>query len=166
MRRLKIAVVGGGGFRTPMVHAGILSRTDRLPVGELCLQDLDACRLRRVAAVLRGQAEEARRSVPLRTTTSLAEALAGADLVLCAIRVGGARARAADERFALQLGLLGQETVGAGGILFALRTIPVMGGIAAEIRRRAPNAWVLNFTNPAGIVTEALIRVLGDRVIG
>ncbi|MGH7911317.1 MAG: adenosylhomocysteinase, partial [Candidatus Dormibacteraceae bacterium] len=84
MRRLKIAVVGGGGFRTPMVHAGILSRTDRLPVGELCLQDLDACRLRRVAAVLRGQAEEARRSVPLRTTTSLAEALAGADLVLCA----------------------------------------------------------------------------------
>lgn len=163
---LKVAVLGGGGFRTPMVHAGILSRGPRLPVRELWLQDREPARLERIAAVLRGQAEENGGGPDLRLTTDLAPALDGADLVLCAIRVGGEAARAADERAVLELGLLGQETVGAAGILYGLRTVPVMRGLADEIVRRAPDAWVLNFTNPAGLVTEAMTPALGERVIG
>ena len=163
---LKLTVLGGGGFRTPMVHAGLLSRAGRLAVDEVWLQDRDAARLDRIAAVLRGQAEEAGAGPELRVTTDLGAALDGADLVLCAIRVGGEAARAADERAVLDLGLLGQETVGAAGILYALRTVPVMRTIAAEIARRAPRAWVLNFTNPAGLVTEAMTPALGERVIG
>ncbi len=163
---LKVTVLGGGGFRTPMVHAGLLSRFDRLPVSELWLQDLEPRRLERITAVLRGQAAEAGAGPELHLTTDLTSALDGADLVLCAIRVGGEAARAADERAVLDLGLLGQETVGAAGILYGLRTAPVMRRLADEIARRAPSAWVLNFTNPAGLVTEAMVPALGERVIG
>ena len=163
---LKVAVLGGGGFRTPMIHAGLLSRARALPVAELCLYDVEAARLERIASVLRGQAEEAGTGPTVRVTTDLGPALDGADLVLCAIRVGGEAARAADERAVLDLGLLGQETVGAAGILYGLRTVPVMRDLAACIARRAPGAWVLNFTNPAGLVTEAMTPLLGEHVIG
>lgn len=163
---LKVAVLGGGGFRTPMLHAGLLSRIRSLPVGELWLQDLDPRRLERIATVLRGQAQEAGGGPQVHLTTELAPAVDFADLVLCAIRVGGAEGRAADERAVLDLGLLGQETVGAAGILYGLRTVPVMHDLASEIARRAPRAWVLNFTNPAGLVTEAMRPPLGERVIG
>ena len=87
-------------------------------------------------------------------------------MVFSAIRVGGAAGRVRDERRALDLGVLGQETVGAGGIAYALRTLPVALDAARVIRDVAPNAWLINFTNPAGLVTEALRTVLGDRVIG
>ncbi len=163
---LKVALLGGGGFRTPMVHAGLLARAPRLPVAELWLHDVDATRLARIASVLQGQAEEAGAGPAVRVTTDVAAAVDGADLVLCAIRVGGEAARARDERAALDLGLLGQETVGAAGILYGLRTVPIMRDLAEEVGRRAPGAWVLNFTNPAGLVTEAMAQVLGDRVIG
>ena len=163
---LKVALLGGGGFRTPMVHAGLLARAPRLPVAELWLHDVDATRLARIASVLQGQAEEAGAGPAVRVTTDVAAAVDGADLVLCAIRVGGEAARARDERAALDLGLLGQETVGAAGILYGLRTVPIMRDLAEVVRRRAPGAWVLNFTNPAGLVTEAMAQVLGDRVIG
>lgn len=99
-------------------------------------------------------------------TTDLDEALRGADFVFSAIRVGGLEGRAADERVALDLGVLGQETVGAGGIAYGLRTVPVAVDIARRVARLAPDAWVINFTNPAGLVTEAMSRHLGDRVIG
>lgn len=164
--RLKVALLGGGGFRTPMVHAGLVARASRLPVAEVWLHDVDSARLRRIARVLEGQAEEAGGGPAVRVTTDVTAALDGADLVLCAIRVGGEAERAADERAALDLGLLGQETVGAAGILYGLRTVPVMRELAEVIARCAPGAWVLNFTNPAGLVTEAMTAVLGDRVIG
>ncbi|WP_234101881.1 6-phospho-beta-glucosidase, partial [Streptomyces venezuelae] len=99
-------------------------------------------------------------------TTDLDEALRGADFVFSAIRVGGLDGRAADERIALAEGVLGQETVGAGGIAYGLRTVPVAVRIARRIAELAPDAWVINFTNPAGLVTEAMSRILGDRVIG
>ncbi len=163
---LKVAVLGGGGFRTPTVHAGLLARGHRLRVKELWLHDVDTTRLDRIARVLQGQAEEAGGGPAVRVTTDTAPALDGADLVLCALRVGGEAARAADERAALDLGLLGQETVGAAGILYGLRTVPVMRELAEMIARHAPRAWVLNFTNPAGLVTEAMLPVLGERLIG
>ena len=147
---LKVALLGGGGFRTPMVHAGLLARAPRLPVAELWLHDVDATRLARIASVLQGQAEEAGTGPAVRMTTDVAAAVEGADLVLCAIRVGGEAARALDERAALDLGLLGQETVGAAGILYGLRTVPIMRDLAEEVRRRAPGRLGAELHQPGG----------------
>ena len=92
--------------------------------------------------------------------------MTGTDLVFAAIRPGGTAGRTADERVALDLGLLGQETTGAGGLSYALRSIPRMLELAEQMRRHCPDAWLLNFTNPAGMVTEALVPVLGRKVVG
>jgi 6-phospho-beta-glucosidase len=99
-------------------------------------------------------------------TQNLADALRGADFVFSAVRIGGTQGRIVDERTALELGVFGQETVGPGGLAYALRTVPFMVRLAETIRAVAPDAWVINFTNPAGIVTEAMRAVLGDRVVG
>jgi 6-phospho-beta-glucosidase len=104
--------------------------------------------------------------VPFRTTTDLDDAIDGADFVFVAIRVGGLEGRTVDEGVPLGHGVLGQETTGPGGICFALRTIPAMLDLAERVARRAPGAWLVNFTNPAGMVTEALQQVLADRAIG
>lgn len=162
---MKLVVLGGGGFRVPLVHDALLSDPERL-VDELVLHDLDAARLAAVEAVTTQQAEGSHWRPKLRTTTDLDEALPGADLVFSAIRVGGLDGRARDERGALSEGLLGQETVGPGGICYALRTIPVAMRLAERVACLAPGAWLINFTNPAGVVTEAMSTVLGDRVIG
>jgi len=159
---VKIAFVGGGGFRTPLVFDALRTA---VPNAELVLQDVSNDRLERVASVIRGLEAE-RGGVFVRTTVSLEEAVGGASFVLCAVRVGGLAGRIVDEAVPLELGVLGQETVGPGGIAFALRTVPVMDGIAQVVGRLAPQAWFVNFTNPAGLVTEALGDVLGERVVG
>ena len=128
------------------------------------LHDVDPARVSAIKAVLDGSAAGHRPEVLVED--DLARALAGADFVFSAIRVGGLRGRTCDERSALAEGVLGQETTGAGGICYGLRTVPVALRIAEAVRDRAPSAWVINFTNPAGMVTEAMSRVLGDRVIG
>ncbi|MEO7447899.1 MAG: 6-phospho-beta-glucosidase, partial [Humibacillus sp.] len=102
----------------------------------------------------------------LEVTPDLDTALAGADFVFSAVRVGGLVGRTADERVALDLGVLGQETTGPGGVSFGLRTVPVAVHIAERVAAVAPDSWVINFTNPAGMVTEAMQQVLGERVIG
>jgi 6-phospho-beta-glucosidase len=130
------------------------------------LHDVDVARLARIAGVLRGQAAERGDALPFRTTTDLDDAVEGADFVFCAIRVGGLEGRVADEAVPLGHGVLGQETTGPGGIGFALRTIPAMVALAETMAERAPRAWLVNFTNPAGMVTEAVGQVLGDRAIG
>ena len=162
---MKLALVGGGGFRAPGMYEALLDADD-LPVDELVLHDVDAERLALVAAVLRGIEAERRHAVPFRTTEELDDALDGAGAIFCAIRVGGLEARLVDESVPLELDLLGQETVGAGGILCALRGVPVMRTIAERAAERAPRAWFFNYTNPAGLVTEAIHDVLGDRAIG
>ena len=162
---MRLAILGGGGFRVPLVHRSLLDDPDRL-VDELVLHDVAQDRLRSVAAVLDQQAAEASWRPRLRTTTDLRTALAGADFVFSAIRVGGLSGRVRDERIALRHGLIGQETVGVGGVCYALRTVPVALRIATAVTEVAPDAWVINFTNPAGIVTEAMAATLGDRVIG
>ncbi|SHG86919.1 6-phospho-beta-glucosidase [Streptoalloteichus hindustanus] len=158
-------MLGGGGFRVPLVHAHLLADPDRL-VADLVLHDRDEHRLRAITAVLESQADGARARPRLTATTDVDEALAGADVVFSAIRVGGLRGRTLDERIALDHGLLGQETVGPGGICYALRTVPVALDIARRVAALAPDAWLINFTNPAGLVTEAMATVLGDRVVG
>jgi 6-phospho-beta-glucosidase len=160
---VKLAIIGGGGFRVPLVYGALLRRQ---PFDDVVLYDVDAGRLERVAHVLEGQAAEHGERVPFRTTTDLDDALEGADFVFTAIRVGGLEGRTIDEGVPLGHGVLGQETTGPGGICFALRTIPTMVDLAERIVRHAPGAWLVNFTNPAGMVTEALQQVLGDRAIG
>ncbi|MCP3801572.1 6-phospho-beta-glucosidase [Allokutzneria sp. A3M-2-11 16] len=162
---MRLVVLGGGGFRVPLVHSSLLGDPARL-VDELVLYDVDPLRLKGISAVLDRQAAAFDWRPRLRTTTSLEDAVRGADVVFSAIRVGGLRGRTLDERVALGEGLLGQETVGAGGICYALRTIPVAMEIASTVDRLAPDAWLINFTNPAGMVTEAMSAVLGDRVVG
>src|SRR5215207_1086533 len=163
---MKLTIVGGGGFRVPLVYGALLARQDRLAFDEVVLHDVDAERLERVSAVLRGLAEERGADLPFRVTTDLGDAVDGADFVFCAIRVGQLEGRVIDESVPLALNVLGQETTGPGGICFALRTIPAMIELAETIAARAPQAWLINFTNPAGMVTEAVRQVLGDRVIG
>ncbi|MFE7601614.1 6-phospho-beta-glucosidase [Streptomyces sp. NPDC057494] len=163
---MKLTILGGGGFRVPLVYGALLGDHAEGRVTHVTLFDLDEGRLSAVARVLADQAEGVPDAPAVTATTDLDEALRGADFVFSAIRVGGLEGRAADERIALDEGVLGQETVGAGGIAYGLRTVPVAVRIARRIAELAPDAWVINFTNPAGLVTEAMSRVLGDRVVG
>jgi 6-phospho-beta-glucosidase len=169
---MKLTILGGGGFRVPLVHEAVATAATGLTVDEIALHDVDPSRLATIRAVIEGQGERLTaegRAVALPrllATTDLREALTGADFVFSAVRVGGAEARTVDERVALGLGLLGQETIGPGGLAYALRTLPVALEIARTIAEVAPEAWTINFTNPAGIVTEAMRGVLGDRVVG
>ncbi|MFF4545937.1 6-phospho-beta-glucosidase [Streptomyces sp. NPDC001435] len=163
---MKLTILGGGGFRVPLVYGALLTDRGEGRVTEVVLHDLDDGRLRAIVRVLAEQASSVPDAPRVTATTDLDEALRGADFVFSAIRVGGLAGRADDERVALAEGVLGQETVGAGGIAYGLRTVPVAVDIARRVARLAPDAWVINFTNPAGLVTEAMSRHLGDRVIG
>ncbi|MEU6881784.1 6-phospho-beta-glucosidase [Streptomyces sp. NPDC046712] len=163
---MKLTILGGGGFRVPLVYGALLGDHAEGRVTQVTLHDLDGGRLSAIARVLAEQGAGVPDAPAVTATTDLDEALRGADFVFSAIRVGGLEGRAADERIALAEGVLGQETVGAGGIAYGLRTVPVAVHIARRIAELAPDAWVINFTNPAGLVTEAMSRVLGDRVVG
>ncbi|WP_353945886.1 6-phospho-beta-glucosidase [Streptomyces sp. HUAS MG91] len=166
MTSTRLTILGGGGFRVPLVYSALLGDHAEGRVTHVTLHDVDRARLDAVVRVLADQAAGIADAPVVTATTDLDEALTGADFVFSAIRVGGLDGRAADERVALAEGVLGQETVGAGGIAYGLRTVPVAVDIARRVRRLAPDAWVINFTNPAGLVTEAMSRHLGDRVIG
>ncbi|MER5211712.1 6-phospho-beta-glucosidase [Streptomyces sp. NPDC002838] len=163
---MKLTILGGGGFRVPLVYRALLGDRGQGRVTTVTLYDLDASRLTAIRKVLADQAAGHADPPAVTVTTDLDEAVTGADFVFSAIRVGGLAGRAADERIALEEGVLGQETVGAGGISYGLRTVPVALEIARRIAALAPDAWVINFTNPAGLVTEAMTAHLGDRVIG
>lgn len=164
---MKLAVIGGGGFRVPLIYRALCAGTFAELVSELCLYDVDPSRAAAVARVAHDMPLPDGAQPPRLTVNDrLDDALAGADVVFVAIRPGGAAGRVLDERIAIAEGVLGQETVGAGGLSYALRSVPEMLSLAGTIRRTSPDAWVINFTNPAGIITEALQPVLGGRVIG
>jgi len=166
---MRLMVAGGGGFRVPLIYRALCTGPYAGLVDECVLYDVDAHRLEVIAAVLasfRAQLPGSAQAPAVQTSTSLEMALAGADMVFAAIRPGGTAGRVGDERVAQGLGLLGQETTGAGGISYALRSIPPMLELAEAMRRLCPGAWLVNFTNPAGMVTEALVPVLGPKVVG
>lgn len=163
---MKLTILGGGGFRVPLVHGALLRDESEQRVTEVVLHDRDEQRLTAMALVLDQLGAGHANAPTVTTTTDLDDALRGAAFVFSAIRVGGLEGRTRDERVALDLGVLGQETTGPGGLAYALRTVPVALDIAQRTREVAPDAWFINFTNPAGIVTEAMQTVLGDRVIG
>jgi len=157
---MRLVILGGGGFRVPLVYRALAARSS-LGIDEVVLFDVDGARSKVIAAVLQPIP-----GIRIRLTDSLPEALTGADVVFSAIRVGGAAGRVRDERRALEAGVLGQETVGAGGLSFGLRTLPVVLRAAELQAELAPNSWLINFTNPAGMITQALSTVLGPRVVG
>ena len=163
---MRLTILGGGGFRVPLVYRALLDDHAEGRVTHVTLYDLDAGRLKAIGRVLAEQAAGVADAPEVSVTTDLDAAIAEADFVFSAVRVRGLEGRVVDERIALDEGVLGQETVGAGGISYGLRTIPVMTEIARRIAELAPDAWTINFTNPAGMVTEAMSAHLGDRVIG
>ncbi|WP_327085026.1 6-phospho-beta-glucosidase [Nonomuraea sp. NBC_01738] len=163
---MRLAILGGGGFRVPLVYGALLRDTAKPRVEEVVLYDVSPDRLAAIGHVLAQLAAPYEDAPSVRVTTDLDEALRGADFVFSAIRVGGLAGRTADERVALDLGLLGQETTGPGGLAYGMRTIPVAMRVAERVAALAPRARVINFTNPAGMVTEAMRGVLGDRVVG
>ncbi|CAM5543053.1 6-phospho-beta-glucosidase [Streptomyces abikoensis] len=162
---MKLAVVGGGSTYTPELVDGFARLRDALPVTELVLIDPDAERLELVGGLARRIL--ARQGHPGRVscTADLEAGADGADAVLLQLRVGGQAARQQDETWPLECGCVGQETTGAGGLAKALRTVPVVLDIAERVRRRSPDAWIVDFTNPVGIVTRALLQA-GHRAVG
>ncbi|MFJ8964401.1 6-phospho-beta-glucosidase [Lentzea sp. NPDC102401] len=163
---MKLTVVGGGSTYTPELIDGIAGRRTSLAVDEIVLVDPDEHRLSLIGPFSQRLLEHAGHGAKVRTTTSLEEGIEGASAVLLQLRVGGQKARASDETFPLSCGCVGQETTGAGGLAKALRTVPVVLDIAEKVRRIAgPDTWIVNFTNPVGIVTRALLQE-GHKAIG
>lgn len=163
---MKITVVGGGSTYTPELVDGIARLRGEIEVDQLVLCDPDSTRLEPVAAVSARIANRHGWTGSMTATSDLAEAVDGADFVLLQLRIGGQAARHLDETIPLRCGCVGQETTGAGGFAKALRTVPVVLDIADEVRRRAAcDAWIIDFTNPVGIVTRALLDN-GHRAMG
>jgi 6-phospho-beta-glucosidase len=163
---MKVAVVGGGSTYTPELVSGLARERERLPVRELVLQDIDPERREVVGGLAGRMLERAGFEGRLDVTGDLDRALDGADFVLVQIRVGGQEARLSDETVPLACGCIGQETTGAGGFAKAMRTVPVVLEIAERARERAAEgAWIIDFTNPVGIVTRALLDA-GHRAVG
>ncbi|WP_046774874.1 6-phospho-beta-glucosidase [Streptomyces yangpuensis] len=162
---MKLAVVGGGSTYTPELVDGFARLRDTLPVEELVLIDPATERLELIGALARRIFARQDHSGLVTTTTDLDAGVAGADAVLLQLRVGGQAARLQDETWPLECGCVGQETTGAGGLAKALRTVPVVLDIAERVRRASPDAWIIDFTNPVGIVTRALLRA-GHRAVG
>jgi 6-phospho-beta-glucosidase len=162
---VKLAVIGGGSTYTPEVIDGLVRLRELVPVDDLWLHDTNGERLRIVGGMARRMLARAGHPVRLELTTRLDDAVEGADAVLIQIRVGGQAARMVDESVPLACGCLGQETTGFGGLAKALRTVPVVLDIAARTRELAPDAWIVDFTNPVGIVTKALLDE-GHRAVG
>lgn len=163
---VKIAVVGGGSTYTPELVEGFVARAERLPIDELVLLDIDAERREVVGGLAQRMLDALDWRGRLVVTDDADAAIDGASFVLIQLRVGGQAARLIDETLPPRLGTIGQETTGAGGFAKALRTVPVVLDLAERVGRRAtPGAWIVDFTNPVGIVTQALLDD-GHRAIG
>jgi 6-phospho-beta-glucosidase len=157
---LKIATIGGGSSYTPELIEGFIKRYDELPVSDIWLVDIEEGRekLEIVGALAKRMVEKAGVPINIHLTLDRREALEGADFVTTQFRVGLLDARVKDEKIPLKYGVIGQETNGPGGLFKALRTIPVMLDICKDMAVLCPDAWLINFTNPAGMVTEAVLR--------
>jgi len=157
---LKVVTIGGGSSYTPELVEGFIKRYHELPISELWLVDIEAGKekLEVVGNLAKRMVEKAGVPIKIHLTLNREEALVGADFVTTQFRVGLLEARAKDERIPLKYNIIGQETNGPGGLFKGLRTIPIILDIVKDIQRLCPDAWLVNFTNPAGMVTEAILR--------
>jgi 6-phospho-beta-glucosidase len=159
---MKVTVIGGGSTYTPELVNGFLARTSTFPLSELCLEDIDEKRLQIVGGFARRIVEAHGSPFKVTLSTDQREAIRGASYIITQLRVGQMPARREDEYLGLRNGLIGQETTGIGGMAKALRTIPVLLSIVEDLRAVAPGAVLVNFTNPAGLNTQALSMFAGD----
>lgn len=163
---MKLAVIGGAGARVPLVLAGLLRFHQELRTDEVALWDVNSQRQALSERIASAMLQRHGGSIKIRIGRSVTDALEGADFIIASVRVGGIATRVHDERIALAHEVLGQETVGPGGWAMALRTIPVMLEYARVAEKAAPRAWLLNFTNPVGIILQALLAAGVTRTIG
>ena len=166
---VKIVTIGGGSSYTPELVEGFIKRYDELPIREFWFVDVEAGKekLEIVGSMAKRMFEAAGKDCTVHLTLDRREALKDADFVTTQFRVGLLDARAKDERIPLKYGMIGQETNGAGGMFKAFRTIPVILDIVEDMKELCPNAWLINFTNPAGMVTEAVLKYGNwEKVIG
>ncbi len=162
----KVSVIGGGGVRVPLLLHGLLRRSRELSLEEIVLTDVVSERARLMAALGEAMRERLGARTRIRVSDDLDDVFEGVGFAFSAIRTGGAQARIRDERIALRHGLIGQETTGIGGMSMALRTIPVVLSLIERMERRARSAWFLNFTNPSGLIVEALHEEGHEHVVG
>jgi 6-phospho-beta-glucosidase len=164
---MKLTILGAAGVRTPLIIDEIINRQDRIGITELCLMDIDAEHLDLIAAVTAAGESSSRLRFSITRTTDAVRALSGSDYVITTFRVGGIESRVIDERVPLELGVIGQETTGPGGFAMGLRSIPVLANYANLMRKYCPDAWLINFANPSGMMTEALFNYIKfPRAIG
>ena len=163
---MKLTVVGGGGVRAPLFVTATLRRADLIGLDEICLLDIDPAKLQVMGSICRYVVETTGKNVRITTTTDPRAAFDGARYVVTTIRVGGDEGRILDEKIALQHGVLGQETTGPGGFAMSMRSIPAILNYADLLRQVSPAAWLFNFTNPAGLVAQALHNRGFSRAIG
>ncbi|GAA0740039.1 6-phospho-beta-glucosidase [Clostridium oceanicum] len=168
MKGLKVVVIGGGSSYTPEIVEGFIKRFKELPLKELYLVDIKEGekKLNIVGALAKRMFEKAGLDTKVILTLNRREALKDANFVVTQFRVGGLEARAKDERFPLKYDVLGQETTGPGGMAKAFRTIPVILDICKDIKELCKDAWLINFTNPSGLVTEAVLKYTDIKCIG
>ena len=162
---LSVSILGGGSAYTPGLVEGFVRQKGRIPLARLTLMDIDGSKLHTVGSLVRTMVEGAMPDTQVVLTENRGEAVRNADFILCQVRVGGLAARHLDESIAAGMGLIGQETTGPGGFAMALRTIPVMVEIAREIEALNPSAWLINYTNPTGLVAEAIKRTASIKQI-
>ncbi|GIP53107.1 6-phospho-beta-glucosidase [Paenibacillus vini] len=167
-RKIKIAVIGGGSSYTPELVEGLIKGYSDMPVSELWLVDIEEGRhkLEIVGSLAKRMVKKSGLPMQVHLTLDRREAIQGADFVTTQMRVGLLEARKLDEHIPIRHGVIGQETTGPGGMFKALRTIPVILDICRDIEELAPNAWMLNFTNPAGMVTEAVTKYSRVKTVG
>ncbi len=163
---MKIAIIGAGSSYTPEIIEGLVRLGERLPVKELALVDINAGRLQIMESFCRRYLKRLDGHFQISSTDNRRAALEGATFVLTQIRVGGNAQRVYDEKIPLRYGVIGQETTGPGGMFKALRTIPVMLEIAQDVMKYSPDAWMINYTNPTGLIVEALARQTDVRIAG
>lgn len=163
---MKFTILGAGSSYTPELLDEMIVRRESLPIDELVLYDIDPKRLEVMAGFCERYSAKRGFDIKIRGTMDLDDALYGAAFVDTQIRVGGNRQRVKDEKIPLKYGLIGQETTGAGGMMKAFRTIPVMLDVAHHMEKDSPDGWIINYTNPAGLVTEALTRYSKANVAG
>ena len=155
---MKIAVIGGAGVRTVIFINGLLDRYKKLHIDEVVLYDIQEEKQKIIEKLCRHVVNRRNEELKVSAVSDVTEAIKGADYIVTTLRVGGDHSRVIDETVALDMGVIGQETTGVGGFSMAVRTIPVLMDYCELIKKYAPDAWIFNFTNPSGLVTQEIGR--------